>query len=212
MEALFQPGAPDARHAVALCHPHPLHGGTMHNKVVYHAMKVFQEAGLPVLRFNFRGAGLSEGAHDDGRGEQDDVRAAFDWLTHETDLPLLGAGFSFGAHMVFRAGCADDSVVGLVGLGLPIAAGGRGYTYEFLPACIKPKLVIIGANDMYAPHAPVEEVLATARHADLVWIPEADHFFVGQLPRMQAALRAWLHKHFIADPVSPGPSATETTA
>ncbi len=92
LEALLNTGAPDARYAVLVCHPHPLGGGTMHNKVVYHAMKAFQSFGLPVLRFNFRGTGLSEGEHDHGRGEQDDVRAALDWLDNELSpaYPLRG--------------------------------------------------------------------------------------------------------------------------
>src|SRR6202789_1484349 len=89
LEALLNEGQPDGPFAVLVCHPHPLHGGTMHNKVVYHAMKTFQSFGLPVLRFNFRGAGLSEGAHDNGRGEREDVRAALDWLEREYRRPLL---------------------------------------------------------------------------------------------------------------------------
>ena len=97
LEALLNPGRGNAAPplAVLLCHPHPLHGGTLHNKVVYHAMKAFIELGLPVLRFNFRGTGRSEGAHDAGRGEQDDARVALDWLDREFGLPILAAGFSF---------------------------------------------------------------------------------------------------------------------
>src|SRR5580704_13026388 len=96
LEALLNSGAPDARYAVLGCHPHPLGGGTMHNKVVYHAMKAFQSLGLPVLRFNFRGTGLSEGEHDRGRGEQDDVRAALDYLAKGfPNRTILLAGFSF---------------------------------------------------------------------------------------------------------------------
>ncbi len=97
IEALLNMGRAEAAYAALVCHPHPLFGGTMHNKVVYHAMKAFQAYGLPVLRFNFRGAGLSEGAHDHGRGEVSDVRAALDWLQREYQVPLLFAGFSFGS-------------------------------------------------------------------------------------------------------------------
>src|ERR1700734_3087684 len=82
LEALLNTGREDAPYAALVCHPHPMGGGTMHNKVVYHAMKAFLSFGLPVLRFNFRGVGLSEGVHDDGHGEQDDVRAALDWIQH----------------------------------------------------------------------------------------------------------------------------------
>ena len=80
LEALLNTGAEGASHSALVCHPHPLFGGTMHNKVVYAAMKALNEAGLPVLRFNFRGAGLSQGGHDQGCGEAEDVRAALDWL------------------------------------------------------------------------------------------------------------------------------------
>src|ERR1700761_7462303 len=89
LEALLNAGRPNAPLAALVCHPHPLGGGTMHNKVVYHAMKALQAYGLPVLRFNFRGTGLSEGVHDDGHGEQEDVRAALDWLDREYRLPML---------------------------------------------------------------------------------------------------------------------------
>src|SRR5271169_2678090 len=102
LEALLNTGTRDAKYAVLVCHPHPLGGGTMHNKVVYHAMKAFQAYGLPVLRFNFRGAGLSEGTHDNGRGEVSDLRAALDWLQREYQLPLLFAGFSFGSSVGLR--------------------------------------------------------------------------------------------------------------
>ena len=97
----------DAPFSVLVCHPHPLGGGTLHNKVVFHAMKAFQSFGLPVLRFNFRGTGLSEGTHDEGRGEQEDVRAALDWLDTEFARPILFAGFSFGAAVGMEACCGD---------------------------------------------------------------------------------------------------------
>src|ERR1700753_3621824 len=96
LEALLNTGHPNALYAAVVAHPHPLGGGTMHNKVVYHAAKAFSAFGLPVLRFNFRGTGLSEGLHDEGRGEVDDVRAALGWMEREFSLPLLFAGFSFG--------------------------------------------------------------------------------------------------------------------
>jgi alpha/beta superfamily hydrolase len=127
LEALLNAGAPDAPYAALVCHPHPLGGGTMHNKVVYHAMKAFQSLGLPVLRFNFRGTELSEGEHDFGEGEQDDVRAALDWLQREFDLPILFAGFSFGSYVGLRACCGDPRVIGLVALGIPTHAEGRDY-------------------------------------------------------------------------------------
>src|ERR1700761_4438008 len=95
LEAVLNTGTEDALYAAVVAHPHPLGGGTMHNKVVYHAAKAFSAFGLPVLRFNFRGVGLSEGEHDGGRGEMDDVRVGLDWMDRTFGLPLLFAGFSF---------------------------------------------------------------------------------------------------------------------
>src|SRR5882762_10221682 len=103
LEALLNTGTDDALYAVVVAHPHPLGGGTMHNKVVYHATKAFSSFGLPVLRFNFRGTGLSEGVHDEGRGEVDDVRAALDWMTERYQLPILFAGCSFGSNVGLRS-------------------------------------------------------------------------------------------------------------
>jgi uncharacterized protein len=198
LEALLNMGRPDAPYAAMVCHPHPLFGGTMHNKVVYHAMKAFQAYGLPVLRFNFRGAGLSEGTHDNGRGEVGDVRAALDWLEQEYPLPLLFAGFSFGSNVGMRACCGDARVKGLVALGLPVQAGGREYHYTFLSGCTQPKLFISGNNDEFGPQAAVEAVVASAAPpATLVMVPGADHFFAGKLEQMQQALTAWLEANFL---------------
>src|SRR3981189_2773689 len=106
--------------AAVVCHPHPLFGGTMHNKVVYQTAKTIHRFGLPVLRFNFRGAGSSDGAHDEGRGEQDDVSAALDFLAAEyPGAPLLLAGFSFGSWVGMRVGCEDPRVSHLIGLRIP---------------------------------------------------------------------------------------------
>jgi alpha/beta superfamily hydrolase len=197
LEALLNAGAPDAEYAALVCHPHPLGGGTMHNKVVYHAMKALNSFGFPVLRFNFRGTGLSEGAHDHGRGELDDARAAADWLDREFRLPILFAGFSFGAHVGLRATCGDPRVKGQIALGIPIHAEGRDYHYEFLAGCRAPKLFLSGDRDPYGPVAQVAAVVKSASPpSELVWIPEADHFFVGKLDRMQSALRAWVSAQF----------------
>ncbi len=199
LEALLNMGRPDAPYAAMVCHPHPLFGGTMHNKVVYHAMKAFQAYGLPVLRFNFRGAGLSEGTHDNGRGEVGDVRAALDWLEQEYQLPVLFAGFSFGSSVGMRACCGDERVKGLVALGLPVQAGGRDYDYNFLATCAGPKLFISGNNDEFGPQAAVEAVVASAAPpATLVMVPGADHFFAGKLEQMQQALTAWLEANFLS--------------
>ncbi|HEY1808937.1 MAG TPA: alpha/beta family hydrolase [Acidobacteriaceae bacterium] len=212
LEALLNPGMPTAPFAALVCHPHPLGGGTLHNKVVYHAMKALQSLGLPVLRFNFRGTGLSEGVHDNGRGEQDDVRAALDWLEREFRRPLLFAGFSFGSWVGLQACCGDPRVAGLIALGLPVHAEGRDYQYAFLRDCRQPKLFVSGNRD---PYGPVDKVEAAVRLATepkkLVWIAGADHFFApvgieihdapqkragSKLEEMRSALRAWAQQQF----------------
>jgi len=136
LEALLNAGSQNATNAAVVCHPHPLYGGTLHNKVVFHAMKALNSFGFPVLRFNFRGTGLSEGEHDKGNGEVEDVRAALDWLGREFALPIIFAGFSFGAAVGLRAAYADDRVRALIALGLPAGpVEGRVYDFEFLRDC-----------------------------------------------------------------------------
>jgi hypothetical protein len=223
LEALLNTGAPDALYAALVAHPHPLGGGTMHNKVVYHAAKAFSYFGLPTLRFNFRGTGLSEGAHDDGRGEVDDVRSALDWLSARFNLPIPGspasagrrggilfAGFSFGSNVGLRACCGDARVCGLVGLGLPVRAAGRDYRYDFLPACGSvPKLFISGDHDEFSPRGALEAYLVSASQPrEILFIEGADHFFAGipgspepKLDRMSSALRTWLEQSFGLTPL-----------
>src|SRR5437588_1069866 len=121
LEALLNAGSENATHAALVCHPHPLYGGTLHNKVVFHAIKALNSFGFPVLRFNFRGTGLSQGEHDHGIGEVDDVRTALDWLDQEFHRPLIFAGFSFGAAIGLRAAYDDARVRALIGVGVPVA-------------------------------------------------------------------------------------------
>lgn len=176
----------------------------MHNKVVYHAMKAFSAFGLPVLRFNFRGTGLSEGEHDEGHGEQDDVRTALDWLTKEFQKPILFAGFSFGSQVGLRACCGDERVKGLIGLGLPVRAGGRDYSYGFLPQCAAPKLFLSGDHDEFGPREQLTRVWESAPEPKrTLMIEGADHFFQGttdspgaKLQLMQTAMRQWLAETF----------------
>jgi hypothetical protein len=202
LEALLVEGRPEARYAALICHPHPRGGGTMHNKVVYRAAKTMQSLGLSTLRFNFRGTGLSEGDHDEGRGERDDVRAALGWLQQRYGLPVLLVGFSFGAHVALRTCCQDAQtsgahVPGIIALGLPVAAEGRDYGYGFLASCALPKLFISGGMDQYGPRAQLARIVASAAQpASLVIIPDADHFFAGKLEQMQHAMHGWLVARF----------------
>ena len=204
LEAIMNTGAEDAPFAALVTHPHPLFGGTMHNKVVYNAMKAFAAFDLPVLRFNFRGTGRSEGVHDHGRGEIDDVRAALDYVAAEFKRPILFAGFSFGSYTGLRACCGDSRVVGLTALGLPVQAAGRDYTYEFIPSCSQPKLFISGDNDDFCPSEVLRSVVATAPGRNTCHIVSgADHFFQGipgspepKLAVMQGWMRSWLTEEF----------------
>src|ERR1700733_15021620 len=181
LEALLNTGRDDAPYAALVCHPHPQGGGTMHNKVVYHAMKAFSSFGLPVLRFNFRSVGLSEGEHDEGFGEQEDVKAALNWMEQNLKLPMLFAGFSFGSNVGLRACCGDARVQGLVGLGLPVRAAGRDYRYDFLPACGSvPKLFISGDHDEFSPRGILEaDLVSASQPRRILFIEGADHFFAG---------------------------------
>jgi len=199
LEALLNAGAPDAPFVALVCHPHPLHGGTMHNKVVFHAAKALNGFGLPVLRFNFRGTGLSEGAHAEGRGERDDIRAALEWLDDKYSRPIIFAGFSFGAATGLKACCADSRVVGLIALGTPLAVEERLYTYSYLSTCTKPKLMVSGDHDQFAPTANLREIFALAAEPkELVLVENVDHFFEGKLPLMREAISEWLPRHFPA--------------
>ena len=192
LEALLNAGKADATHAALVCHPHPLGGGTMHNKVVFHAMKALNSFGFPVLRFNFRGTGLSGGRHDEGRGEIDDVKAALSWLKQEFPLPIFFAGFSFGSATGLRAACPDPDVNALISIGTPVEAEGRLYKFEFLRECTKPKLFVSGDRDQYAPHERLEELVATvAEPKELVFVP-GDHFFEGHLSEMRMTIESWV--------------------
>lgn len=176
----------------------------MHNKVVYHAMKALSSFGFPVLRFNFRGAGLSEGKHDQGRGEVDDVRAALNWLGSHYHLPMVFCGFSFGAATGLRAACPDDRVVALISLGTPVSAEGRVYSYRFLEACKKPKLFVSGARDQFGPEQNLRQMAELAAEPkQLVLVQGADHFFEGHLAEMQAAIHDW-GKQFFQAPTEAG--------
>jgi alpha/beta superfamily hydrolase len=199
LEALLNTGVDTATHAAVVCHPHPLFGGTLHNKVVFHTMKALNSFGFPVLRFNFRGAGLSHGAHDQGDGEVEDVRTALDWLDSEFHLPLLFAGFSFGAAVGLRAACPDPRVKALIGVGTPVAPvaadteAPRTYTFDFLHDCAKPKLFVSGARDQFGPRARLEALIASLPEPKkLVLIEGADHFFEGRLRELRETIESWV--------------------
>jgi hypothetical protein len=197
LEALLNTGAEHAGHAAVVCHPHPLYGGTLHNKVVFHTMKALNGFGYPVLRFNFRGAGLSQGEHDYGKGESEDVRTALDWMEREFHLPLIFAGFSFGAAVGLGVACADARVEAVIGLGLPVAAiDDRVYDFEFLQSCMKPKLFVSGDRDQFGPSAKLEKVVkALPEPKKLAIVEGADHFFEGRLRELRGTIESWIKEN-----------------
>lgn len=174
------------RLAAVVCHPHPLYGGTMHNKTVFRLATALNEVGIPTLRFNFRGVGLSTGSHDEGRGEQDDVRSALDELERRfPDVALAVAGFSFGAWVGLRVGCGEERVKQLVGVGVPVAS----LSVDQMASCSKPKLIVQGALDQYGPEAELRAWfagIAAPRHLEV--IPGADHFLTEHLDELEQAI------------------------
>jgi alpha/beta superfamily hydrolase len=178
--------------AAVVCHPHPLGGGTMHNKVVFRVAQALGDVGMPALRFNFRGVGRSTGRYDEGRGEADDVRAALEYLARRFPASALClAGFSFGAWVGLPIGCADPRVRQLVGVGVPISLLGA----EPLADCRTPKLIVQGERDE---HGPLEALLswyeALPEPKRLVVVPGADHFFSQQQDELRTEVAGYFQR------------------
>lgn len=200
LEAIYRPKTNQAERVALVLHPHPLGGGTMHNKVVFRAAKALQESGFETLRFNFRGVGHSTGEHDEGRGELDDARIALDYLLGEQPnaREIFIAGFSFGSIIGLRLGCGDPRVQKLIAIGAPA----RMDNLDFLRDCTKQKLFIHGTEDEIAPLAPLEELLATlpaASNYQLVKINGAGHFFDNEAEELMQAVKHFIGKSFIGE-------------
>ena len=191
LEAILrEPRGGNLRGGAVLCHPHPAYGGTMENRVVYRAAKAVLAADLAALRFNFRGAGASSGAYDDGNGEKDEVTAAIDWLGAKyPGLPLVLVGFSFGSWVGLQVACRDSRVNAVVGLGLPL----NFYEFDFLVENEKPALYVVGTRDEFC---PVEKLDFLARRlprtSSVHRLEGADHFFGEQLERVQGLITSFL--------------------
>lgn len=190
LETILMEPDQGARAAAVVCHAHPLHGGMMHFKVVFRVAKALQEQGVAALRFNFRGVGRSEGVHDHGRGEQDDALAALGELARRFPaVPLLTAGFSFGATVALRVAAADARVGATAALGLPIA---HIDDLSFLPAITRPRLFVQGGNDELGNAERIRAVVdPLAEPKSLVIVEDADHFFTGRLDEVHAAVSQW---------------------
>jgi uncharacterized protein len=194
LEAILKEPAGERRGVALVCHPHPLGAGTMHNKVVFRAAAGLLDAGLAALRFNFRGVGRSTGAHDEGRGEKDDVRAALDFLdTKYPGEPVTLAGFSFGSRFGTEVGAADGRVVRLISIGSPVDK----YNYDYLKSNNKPILFVHCAQDEYGSVEKLRrlvESLPAAAEAKLVVFENCGHFFDAKLNELKKAITDWIFK------------------
>ena len=193
LEAILKESRMQPPEAVALVlHPHPLGGGTMHNKVVFRAASALNEGGLLTLRINFRGVGQSTGVHDEGRGEQDDVRVALDYLAeHYPDLPITLCGFSFGSRVGIEVGIDDSRVVKLISIGTPVGK----YDFSFLSSCRKPILFVHGERDEFGSPEELRRIIdqiPAETETKLVVVPGADHFFTGHLDELKRAISDWV--------------------
>jgi alpha/beta superfamily hydrolase len=190
LEALLEePDEGPPRSVSLVCHPHPLFGGTMHNKVVFRAARGLRRAGSVVMRFNFRGVGRSQGEHDRGVGELEDARAALDTLrARYPGLPCVLAGFSFGSTVILKLGCAIQEALVSIAIGFPTT---RGDT-SFLDSCRRPKIFVQSTRDEFAPRAEMEELYQQiAEPKQLVWIEAQDHFFAGGLDALEETVFGW---------------------
>jgi alpha/beta superfamily hydrolase len=187
LEALYRELQDPAGVAV-ICHPHPLGGGTLHNKVVFRAARGLENANVATLRFNFRGAGASAGQHDEGEGEQLDVVAAIDWVVrYHPGKKLIVGGFSFGAWMASRVACEMPNVDALFLIGTPV----NKYDFGYLRQCDKPILFLHGTQDEFGDVAKLEKLSQQVRNAESVIITGADHFFTKQIDAVEETMRSW---------------------
>lgn len=190
LEALLEtPAEADGARIAVVCHPHPVYGGTMTNKVVHMLAKSFNERGVPSLRFNFRGVGASAGSYDEGEGETQDALAAVDWaLQRLPGAALWLAGFSFGGAIAVRAAVARGAkrLVTVAPAVHRFAVDGAQ-----LPRC--PWLLVQGDNDELVDAGEIQRWVATlAAPPKLAMLPGVDHFFHGRLNELRAVVLGWL--------------------
>ena len=187
LEALYR-DLQDPAGVAVVCHPHPLGGGTLHNKVVFRAARGLENANVATLRFNFRGAGASQGAHDAGEGEQADVMAAIDWVIKmHPGKKLIVGGFSFGSWVASRVACEMPEVAAIFLIGAPV----NKYDFGYLRHCEKPMLFLHGTQDEHGDASRLEQLVQQLRNAESVMVTGADHFFTKQLEIVEETLRGW---------------------
>ncbi|MGH9619256.1 MAG: alpha/beta hydrolase [Bryobacteraceae bacterium] len=187
LEALLEePEAADPVEAALVCHPHPQHGGTMHNKVVYRIARGLRKAGCVVLRFNYRGVNLSQGAYAHGIGETEDARTALSELARRyPGLPLLAAGFSFGSRVVLRLAGQENGIRRVIAAGFPASFG----DYDYVSAVRVSKFFVQSTNDEFGPRAPFQTFFdSVPEPKSLDWIEAGDHFFKDALDEFERAI------------------------
>jgi alpha/beta superfamily hydrolase len=187
LEALYRELQDPAGIAV-VCHPHPLGGGTLHNKVVFRAARGLEAANVATLRFNFRGVGASGGTHDAGEGEQKDVQAAIDWaIKKHPGKKLIVGGFSFGSWVASRVACELPIVDAVFLIGTPV----NKYDFGYLRYCEKPMLFLHGTQDEHGDVGKLEKLVGGIRNSETMIVTGADHFFTKHLDAVDETLRAW---------------------
>jgi len=193
LEAILKEPAAKRRGVGLVCHPHPLGGGTMHNKVVFRAAAGLIDAGLLTLRFNFRSVGASTGVHSEIEGGKEDVRTALDYLAGEypgEDITL--AGFSFGSRVGMEVGMSDDRVRRLISIGTPVE---KYRDYDFLINVKKPILFVHGDKDEFCTVESLRSLTDRIPHAEVVIFENCGHFFDEHLSALRDTVRDWTIKN-----------------
>jgi hypothetical protein len=206
LEAILkEPSVSPAQGVALVLHPHPLGGGTMHNKVVFRAAGALNDSGLITLRINFRGVGQSAGEHDQGRGELEDARAGLTYLEEKyRNLDVTLCGFSFGARVGLEVGIRDERVVNLISIGTPLDK----YDFSFLESCRKPILFVHGDRDEFGEVAKLKEMVSKLEphtQVQLSVITDADHFFEGRLDELKRVITEWVIRQLKQRAAPPAP-------
>ena len=192
LEAILKEPKGEPKGVALVCHPHPLGGGTMHNKVVFRAAAGLVDAGLVTLRFNFSGVGNSSGEHDDGNGEKQDVKDTLDYLSENyPDLPITLAGFSFGSRVGTEVGMHDDRIVRLISVGTPVD---KYKDYEYLENLRKPILFVHGDKDEFGSVENLNELVskvAAVTDTSLKVFENCGHFFDDHLQQLRETIHDW---------------------
>jgi uncharacterized protein len=195
LEAILKEPSGDMRGVGLVCHPHPLGGGTMHNKVVFRAAAGLVDAGLATLRFNFRGVGSSTGEHAEVIGGVEDVRDVLHHLNREyPGENITLAGFSFGSRTGMEVGISDDRVTRLISIGTPVDKYGD---YEFLTAVEKPILFVHGDSDEFGSVDRLRRLTDQIPHAEVVVFERCGHFFDEHLSELRDTIREWTERKLL---------------